>query len=68
MGGSKPYKFVLLAEAAVVRPVDTSKGGAKLYRLRVSNVMVASWVKLLIKIWSIEFEKSLQKITQSKNI
>ena len=62
VAGSKLYKFVLLAEAVVVKLVDNSEGGGKLYRFRVFNLMVANLVKLselLIKIWTIEFKKSL---------
>ena len=70
LGGSKPYKFVLLAKAALVKLVDTSilntsEVGANLYKVRVFNVFVASLNKFLVKIWAIELEKSLQKTNQS---
>ena len=69
-GGSRPYKFVLLAKAALVKLVDTSilntsEVGANLYKVRVFNVIVASLNKFLVKIWAIELEKSLQKTNQS---
>ena len=66
LGGSKPYKFVLLAKAALVKLVDTSilntsEVSANLYKVRVFNVIVASLNKFLAKIWAIELEKGLEE-------
>ena len=54
LGGAKLHKFTLLVKATRISLFENHSPSPK---FRVSKVMVADLVKLLVKIWSFELKK-----------